>query len=299
MISVIIPSYNRIDKLKQLLTSIFGQNGTVFEVVVVDDCSSDGSADMVTNFFPMAHLIRFNENRGPAIARNEGIRASRGNIVVGLDSDVILPDSNWLQNVADLFENRPELMCAAFRIMNKYTRKHDELRWWHPLPLDRYGDRPFFSDYFSGTGHAFRRNVFEIAGYYPEDLFMYMEENDFALRILDAGIDIRYSPEVTVIHDVYRFRNNPRYAFYYKRRNQIWVAFRYLPWWRIPIYLVPRVFKTLVLSLIRGYSAMYFRALWDAVCGMRDVLKTRRPIKSTTLRRIRRIRSGSYPVREA
>jgi len=106
--------------------------------VVVDDCSSDGSADMVNNIFPKTHLIRFDENKGPAIARNMGIRASRGNIVVGFDSDVILPDSNCLGNVADLFEDHPELMCAAFRILNKHTGKDDELRWWHPFSFTQY-----------------------------------------------------------------------------------------------------------------------------------------------------------------
>ena len=85
-VSVVIPTYNRLDVLPRALDSVFGQSLAAFEVIVVDDGSTDGTADWVRENYPAARVIE-QENRGVSAARNTGIRASRGDWLAFLDSD--------------------------------------------------------------------------------------------------------------------------------------------------------------------------------------------------------------------
>lgn len=291
-ISVVIPNHNRSEDVSELLGSLSDQNYKNYEVIVADDGSTDDSVQLIRKEFPDVRVVVLEKNQGPAIARNKGIEAANGDLIVGLDSDVILPDNDTLTKISLLFRLKSDLKCAAFRISNYYTGNDDVARWWHPLPVSEYAGSSFNSDYFSGTGFAFRREVFEKVGCFPDYLFMFMEENDLAFRILDAGYDIRYSPEISVIHKASVASRNNRIEYYYKRRNQIWVAVRYFPIFMMVAYLLPRLCLTVLLAFTRGKVVTSVKSLFDAVVGLPDIIKIRRPLKRETWRKIKVLRKG-------
>jgi glycosyltransferase involved in cell wall biosynthesis len=98
LISAVVPTFNRIATLRQTLTALAAQDYPDYEIIVVDDGSSDGTGDVVTREFPAVRYVR-QPNRGPAAARNVGIRAALGDIVAFTDDDC-LPPVDWLSRLA-------------------------------------------------------------------------------------------------------------------------------------------------------------------------------------------------------
>ncbi len=86
-ISIIIPAYNRADVLPRAINSVLSQTFTDYEIIVVDDASTDETSAVARNFNGPVHVIRHEVNRGPAAARNTGIEATSGAYVAFLDSD--------------------------------------------------------------------------------------------------------------------------------------------------------------------------------------------------------------------
>ena len=106
-VSVIIPAHNSADYIGEALESVFDQTYTDYEVIVVDDGSTDGTADVVRKFGDRV-VYAYQENGGAASARNHGIELARGKFVAFLDADdVWLPDK--LEKQIRLFENNPDL----------------------------------------------------------------------------------------------------------------------------------------------------------------------------------------------
>jgi len=98
MISVIIPVYNAEKLIADCLIALLNQNidFSKYEIIVVDDGSSDNTAKIVEIFKDVQLIIQ--KNRGPAAARNEGVRHAKGDIVVFTDSDCI-PNKNWIEQM--------------------------------------------------------------------------------------------------------------------------------------------------------------------------------------------------------
>ena len=95
-VSIIIVNWNTKDLLRACLASVFGQTqGIGYEVIVVDNDSSDGSAEMIRAEFPLVRLIVNEENRGFAAANNQGIAIASGRYVLLLNSDTVVYN-NWL-----------------------------------------------------------------------------------------------------------------------------------------------------------------------------------------------------------
>lgn len=293
-ISVIIPSFNRREDVLEALKSIYNQDYQDFEVFVVDDNSSDGSVGAIEKHFPNTHVIALHKNKGPAIARNIGIKEARGNIIVGIDSDVIFSNNQILTQIASKFEDSTELHCMSLRLVNYYSQKDDTKTWWHPMPIGEYADKEFYTDYFSGSGYAFRKVVFEKAGYFPEDIFMHGEEVDLAFRILDQGFDIVYCPSITLLHKVSKDARNTMIPFYYHRRNQLWIVAKYYPPLKGFLHMAPRLVKTFFQALFRGHLLTYCKALYDAIRELPVMLRHRKPLSKNTWTKIKLIRTNRF-----
>lgn len=113
-VSVVIPTYNRADVLQRAIDSVFAQSFDGFEIVVVDDGSTDETEDVVRQYeSERINYIQFEKNRGANAARNAGIGAARGNLVSFLDSDdELMPDH--LKRVVDEFRRAPRSLGGVF-----------------------------------------------------------------------------------------------------------------------------------------------------------------------------------------
>lgn len=285
-ISVVVPSYNRCESILTLLFDIFRQKGVTYEVIVVDDCSRDGSADAIAREFPMVNLIRNETNGGPCVARNRGIRAARAEIVVGFDSDVTVPDTHLLAKVERAFVRNPGITGFAFRLLAPDGCSDDAPRWWHSPPIERFAGRIFETSYFSGTGYALLRSEMIAAGAFPEILYMHYEEVWLAWRILDAGGRIVYCPEFAVLHHEHRVSRRNEIKCFYKVRNQFFLAVCCL---LVPVafrYIVPRVFYQMMVAIRHNHVSAFFNALREVFNRWPDLMRERAAMKRETLRRL-------------
>lgn len=291
-LSVVIPSYNRRDCVLALLADLERQEDARFEVIVVDDRSPDDTVTSIRERFPRVRLLVNPRNGGPAVSRNRGIRAARGEFVVGLDSDVTLPDRRLLARVLETFAERPEATGLAFRLLRPDGVSDDAPRWWHPLPVDRFADRAFETSYFSGTAHAFRREPLLATGLYPERFYMHYEEVELAFRVLDRDGTILYRPDLKVLHHANPVSRRNEIQVYYKPRNQILLAVACLPPGHGLRYALPRTAFQFLKAVGGRHLGDFLRAMRDAAKESRAMRNERTPLRAATMRRITSLRRG-------
>lgn len=109
-ISVIIPTYNRVKTIHRALDSVLKQHYPVHEIIVIDDGSSDNTAQVIEEFFPSVFLIR-QENRGVSAARNTGIQTASGEWIALLDSDDCWLPSKLSDQVVALEKHAKQVIC--------------------------------------------------------------------------------------------------------------------------------------------------------------------------------------------
>ena len=292
-ISVVVPIYRRKESVLLLLANIYQQEGVSFEVIVVDDCSSDDTADAIAAQFPAVKLLRNAVNAGPAVSRNRGVRAAKGEFIVGFDSDVTVPDRKLFDGIVSTFAKYPRATGLALRVVEPDGRTDDAPRWCHVLPI-KYAERHFETHYFSGTGYAFRRESMLSAKLFPEILYMHYEEVELALRILDAGGTILHCPDIRVLHHVHPIAARSKIEIFYKPRNQILFSLACHSWPRVAAYLLPRV----VYNFVQAVSHRHLNELGAAFLSARQlapqVLSQRAPLKPNTWRVIKRLKSPAW-----
>ena len=294
MISVVIPSYNRRDFLLRLIKDLHLQQGSEYEVIVVDDYSSDGSVEAIRAAYPQVKLIVNNENSGCSITRNRGIRAAQGQIIVGLDSDVTLPDRDLLMKISQTFDNSPGTNCLAFRILEADGRTDDIPRWWHPAPIATYSDKPFETDYFSGTAFAFRKDSLIAAGLFPEHLFQYYEEVELSYRIIENSGIIKYCPHLAVLHHPGVRNGWSEHRFYHNPRSQILLASSCYPLLKAVAFLLTRLGRSMLRAVTQHRMKAYTSGISAGFLMIAKGKVTRKPLKATTWQRIKTIRQHAW-----
>lgn len=223
-VSVIVVNWNTRDILRDCLASIAQHLSAVsHEVILVDNASSDGSAEMVAQEFPWTRLIRNAENVGFARANNQAMRAARGSWFLLLNSDARLVDDSVAGLLARV-RAEPRLGVAHCRLVFEDGRlQHTTYRFpalglallegfglYKLLPPARRTaallggywsqDEERDVDWVAGAFMTFPREVFETTGGFSEEYFMYGEDMEWCYRIRDAGYRIRYYPQATVVH---------------------------------------------------------------------------------------------------
>ena len=289
--SVIIVTYKRRETLLRSLESVRQQSYANREVIVVDNHSEDGTVEFLREHAPEVRVIELGENRGPCGGRNAGIEASRGDIIVTLDNDVLFASPLELAKTVALFSARKNIQVVAYRICDEVTGALRVREWCHPRSWQEYADTPFETNFFGEGACAARREVYTRAGLYYEPLFIGCEGWDLALRILDQGFTISYEPSIRVWHLMSNDTRPAARPFHLYTRNYIWIAFKDYPFVQGVRFLGEKLAMMAYFSLRSGHFGAYLRGLRDGVMGLRQVLRDRSPIKPQTVARLRWLES--------
>ncbi len=217
MLSVVIIFHNTLRLLADCLHSIaVDARENPYEVIVVDNASSDNSATILARDFPQVRLMRNRENVGFARANNQGWRASTGEFVLFLNSDTIVPPGALAQLV-DFLRARPDTGACGPRLARvdgstqpfafggdptpAYLLRRGFAHLFLHRPLHDWETRePKLVDWVSGACLLVWRNVLAQADGWDEKFFMYFEDNDLCLRMRRAGWKIFYHPHTTITH---------------------------------------------------------------------------------------------------
>lgn len=223
-ISVVIVNWNLRDLLRRCLESVKLQgDGVAVETIVVDNGSSDGSAEMVGRVFPEVILIRNSENAGFSRASNQGMQAASGRYLFLLNNDSLLLDGALKRLVAymDLY---PETGVSGPRVINSdgtlqvYSKGYypsvprimgqlflpEKIKhaWGSSLCLYEFEDKMEIQefDWLSGCALMARRQAVEEVGLLDAEVFMYCEDVDWCYRMSKSGWRVMYLPQAQVLH---------------------------------------------------------------------------------------------------
>jgi GT2 family glycosyltransferase len=223
-VSIVIINWNTKDILRDCLESVYEQTQDInFEVIVVDNTSADGSAEMVKNDFPQVILIENAKNNGFAAANNQGIAVAKGRYVLLLNSDTVVLD-NAIKKTLSFADAHPEAAVVGCRVLNPdrtlqpscfmfpsilnmllsttylyklfpgsrfFGREH--MTWWSRDDVREV-------DVVTGCFMLVRREAIYQVGTMDERFFMYGEETDWCYRFKEAGWKVMFTPVGEIIH---------------------------------------------------------------------------------------------------
>lgn len=201
--SIIIPLYNRPAEIRELLDSLTQQTYKHFEVVVVEDGSTEKSEEIVASFRDRLEAkYFFKENSGPGLSRNYGAARASGDYFIFLDSDCIVP-ATYLQEIEDeLAEHPVDAFGGPDRAHESFTDLQKAINYSMTSILTTGGIRgkkksmeKFHPRSFN---MGFSRRVFEVTGGFSGMRFG--EDIDMSIRIMEAGFQTRLFPAAYVYH---------------------------------------------------------------------------------------------------
>ncbi len=291
-VSFIILSFNRKEPLARAVQSALKQKYERKDVIVVDNGSTDGTPILLEEEFPDIRVVSLSENVGPSAARNRGIEASRGEIVIFLDDDCVLEGENAVDLLVSQFAADPGCGAVGFRILDPKNRGE-----W-PYGLYEGEDSPLIYEagIFRSGAVAIRRSALDEVGRFWEDLFFVLEDTELALRLVSAGWRIMGRNDIVTWHPAPNpdAPLNPRREIYYKLRNTVWLAAEELPLRLIPRFLLPVFARGFYLSLRTGRMNDFVRAVVASLTGLAACLRRRRPLPISWVRRAKVLRMALW-----
>ncbi|HDO25713.1 MAG TPA: glycosyltransferase family 2 protein, partial [Nitrospirae bacterium] len=218
MISIVIPTYNAEKFMPALLDSIFSSTVSDFEVIIVDDCSTDNTVEAVKKY--PVKLIRLTENSGPGKARNMGVKTAHGDIIFFLDSDVTVT-AGTIEEAADFFKSSPSVncvigVCEKEPLNSGFVPRYMALFEYVHLKGSRYDEVSVFAPRCG----AIKKNLFEKIGGYNET-YKGADVEDFELaRRINRTDRIILNRRMVVKHQFANFRQAVKNYF---KRAFMWV----------------------------------------------------------------------------
>lgn len=286
LVSVVILCWNRKDDVKEGLLRLRQQQYEPLEIIVVDNGSTDGTADELRRDFPEVKLLEIGENIGIE-AYNRGFAAAKGEYLVILDDDSF-PKEDAIARMVEKFEADPKLGIVAFDVRNyfEYDQVAHNINQNQALLEDSVAEAEDYWLAFNGAGAGVRRQVFLNIGAYPAEFFLYWNEQDTAFRMLQAGYKIRFFRDVVSYHK-YSPRNRESWrAPYYYTRNAFWLI-----WKNYPTDMVLRLTASLIEDCFyysfEQKTWIYLKALLHAFRDMAQLKGKRQPVQRQIAEKLR------------
>jgi GT2 family glycosyltransferase len=294
LISIILLLWKNTDYLFDCLNALSAQTHQKFEIILMDNGSSEGALDGLSQKYPDLdlHLYKLETNFGYAVASNMGIGYARGKYLALLNVDAF-PEPDWLERLLEVAESNSNAFFTSRQIQFK-----------NPDYLDGEGDNYHVSGYawrnkyaspvyqlnkpqevFSACGAAafYPRQAFLDAGGFDEDYFSYHEDVDLGFRLRLRGLSCFLVPQA-VVHHVGSASTGKRsdFSVYYGHRNLVWTYFKNMPlglfWLYLPLHIVVNFFFLIYFTL-KGQGRVIWCAKLDALRGLPAMLKKRQAVQ--------------------
>ena len=293
--SIVIPNYNGEKYIKQCIDSLYTQTFKGFEIIIIDNASTDNSRRIVEASYPEIKLIKNCENYGFSTAVNQGIKSAKGQFVVLLNSDTVV-DEYWLENLVNCIDKDDKIFSVCSKMI-RYNEKYkiddagDEyciLGWAY-----KRGDGRLISNYnkdkvvFSSCAGAaiYRKSVFEEIGYFDENFFAYLEDVDISYRAKIYGYKNKYCSKARVYHIGSATTGSKYNSFKVKlaARNNIYLLYKNMPIVQmiinLPFLLMGYIVK-LMFFIFKGYGKIYLSGTREALNNLKMINKTKFRVKN-------------------
>lgn len=294
LVSVVIVNWNGEGILNRCLQALKAQTFQDFELILVDNASTDKSIDSVEEFWPEVQLIKLERNLGFAIANNIGARQARGQWLALLNNDAF-PAPDWLEQLVSAGRRYSE---SAF-FASKLIKVSDESNLESTGDIYHVSGNAWHRDYNQPEGEAikeegevfsacaaaalYNRQIFEKVGGFDEDYFSHLEDVDLGFRLQLQGYSCMYVPSARVLHvGSASFGQESDLTVYQVHRNTVWTFFKNMPTHQLWKYLLAHLISNVVFLIyysLRGQWRAIWRAKFDAFRQLPLIWRKRKQIQ--------------------
>ncbi len=287
-ITIVIVNWNTQDLLKNCLDSVCQTIKDIsYEIIVVDNASTDGSANMLREEFPDVKIIENKENRGFGAANNQAFAVMKGRYALLLNTDAVLTE-HAIRELFLFMEDHPETSLTCGQLLNEDGSRQNSIANFPTLitmsantslleyifpgrfPSKRYiHESPVEIESAIGACVLARKKAMDDIGVFDERYFFFFEETDWAYRMRSAGWKIYYVPSASIYHlqgksvgesirsrmEFYR----SRYQFFHKYKNPAYVFIIYCV---IIVRLIINWLSTLLGNLLTAFLNRRLRGRW-------------------------------------
>jgi GT2 family glycosyltransferase len=294
-VTVVIVCFNSADYLTRCLQALEAQKFREFDVILVDNASTDGSTDGVEGKHPSLHLRveRLQNNTGFAAANNLAARKAGGEWLALLNPDAFA-EPDWLEQLLQAASQYPGAFFASRQIQANHPQLLDgdgDVYFTSGLAQRRSYNVPHYApgparEVFSACAAAalYPLRQFLEAGGFDEDYFAYQEDVDLGFRLRLRGLRCYLVPTAIVYHlGAGSSGGRSSFATYHGHRNLVWTYFKNMPvpwfWYYLPLHLVWSLISIIYLAL-RGQGLVVLHAKLDAVRGLPSALGKRASVQA-------------------
>lgn len=294
-VSVIIVNYEGRDLTINCLKALDAQSFEDFEIIIVDNCSTDNSLQEVQEFKEKSALSRpttivlLNRNEGFTGGNLAGLNAAKSEYIALLNNDTE-PDKGWLYNLMSGMEDNPDVGICASKLIVYGTNTIDSAGDGYATSLKGYKrgeeeDKLKYDkqEYVFGAcaGAAlYRQKMLEEIGFFDDDFFLIHEDTDLNLRAQLAGWKVLYVPTATVYHKVRSsIGHMSDTAVYYTLRNSEFVRIKNIPCSILlrclPEFIIGTITEFLYFALKHRKLRLYINAKLDVLKALPGMLRKR------------------------
>jgi len=291
-VSVIIPHHNNWSLLYPCLQALNSQSTSDFEIIIIDNASTDDSVAQCRTHYPQVHIIQNTVNRGTAGGLNDGFRQASGKYLVTLNNDTI-PHHGFIRELIQAAEKNPSVGMFAAKMIFPNGQinstgiciSRSGAAWDRGMFEKDNGQYNTMCQVFGPCGGAalYRRNLIEDIGYLDEDFFMFFDDVDLAFRARLAGWECLYIPTavVTHIHGASAGYQSD-ISIYYGNRNTMWLPIKNLPAQYLLYYfpwILGRNVSIFFYYLYLKKGRVIASSKIDGLRGLMPIVKKRKEVK--------------------
>jgi len=313
--SVIVLNYNGKDLLEECLESLSRQTYPNYEIILVDNGSTDDSGEYARSHFPHVQVVQLKKNRGFAGGNNFGLHHAKGDYIALLNNDTRV-EPQWLESLCDALDRHEDAGTAASKMLIYDNPKlidaaGDMFFGWGTvrrrghLMLDENAYDKEISVFGACAGAAlYRREMIEKIGFLDEDFLIYFDDVDLSFRAQLAGWKCIYVPEARVLHKVSATMEKTKsFSVYISKRNSMWVVLKNMPTpllWKYGFLIFAYNFISDIKWTIRGYLKEVVRARMHSLLALRVMAGKRRSIqkmRNVSLKKVEGVLSLGLPFK--
>lgn len=305
LVSIVIPVYNAKDFIVPALKSILKTDYSNFEVVIIDDLSTDGSFELIKKDFgknTKIHIYRNKTKQLAAGSRNAGVEHARGDFIALLDHDIEV-DKDWIKELLKVMQKHPKCGIVQSRVMDikdRHIIQHAGVKinaylgWVIPVGFGMDGRKNFTKEqlaFANATGLLFKKEVWEKLGGFDEMLAINTDDWDFNWRSYLYGYKHYLAPKALTYH--WSKKQQTRDAWI----NRITWEFHFakVPWIFIKNYELKNIFRYLPVYLFVNFARgvfnlcvrfnpapliAFFKSVQWIIANFSILLKQRRKVQS-------------------
>lgn len=299
LISIIVVNYNGLGFLGSFFKSVYAQTYKNFEVIMVDNNSSDGSVEFTRKNFPQVKIIENKENSGYAGGNNLGLKESQGEYIAITNNDITL-EKDLLEKLIGAYSEIPNLGAVQpmFKLMYDKGNLDACGSFWTNTGLNyHYGiykdsSLPIYNKNFpvyslKGVFMLIPRHIIDKIGLFDEDFWCYFEETDFCHRVWLAGYECWYYPKSFLYHHLggTSTKKPSSMVQYHSFKNRLCSYLKNLGGWEmlkiLPVYFSMNFIWSIGYLLEWEWQnfLIVYKAIWWNIVNVKNTLKKRNYIQ--------------------